>query len=124
MVIDINTTERVYFRQALEVIRKIPPLDILRSGELDVLGEFMYFNYKFSHIEEDLRGRLLFDYDTKQNIADNLKIKSSNLDNVITSLRKKGIITRRASINTYGIKISNPDILFKFTINKEDEKNS
>jgi DNA-binding MarR family transcriptional regulator len=120
MVININTDRRLFFRQALEVIRGLPPLDALRTGELDVLGEFMYFNHKFSHIEENLRGRLLFDYDTKQNIADNLGIKSSNLDNIITSLRKKNIITRRAAINTYGIKLDSPDILFKFNI-KEDE---
>lgn len=118
MIININTNERVFFRQALEIIRHLPPLDSLRTGELDVLGEFMYFNHKFSHIEESLRGRLLFDYDTKQSIADNLNIKSSNLDNIITALRKKNIITRRAAINTYGIKITSPDILFKFNIEK------
>ena len=119
MNININTTNRVFFRQALEVIKILPPLDKLRGKELDLLAELLYYNHLYSNIDIKLRGKLIFDYDTKILIRDYLEISEAGLNNLLTSLRKKNIITKRDIVNTYGISIDNPKITFNFSITDE-----
>ena len=51
MRLDINTTQKKVYRQIVEIIRSIPPLDTLRNRELDVLAILMYYNYKYKEIK-------------------------------------------------------------------------
>lgn len=120
MVIKIDTIPRKFFRQALEVLRNIPPLSSLRNKELDVLAELLYFNDRYSNIPQDLRWKLVFDYDTKMDIITYLDMKDVDLYNILTSLRKKGIIKGRQIDNTFGIRLSDPTITFNFVVNGED----
>jgi hypothetical protein len=116
MVIKINTDNRKYFRQALEIIKTIPPLNTLRNKELDILAELLYFNDKYSNIPEELRWKIVFDYDTKMEIIKYLSINEVDINNILTSLRKKGIIKGRTVVNTYGLTANSPNIEFKFVI--------
>jgi len=125
MVINIPTDKRKFFRQSLEVIKALPPLNTLRDRELDVLAEFLYFNDKYSAIEEDLRGRLIFDYETKIAMREYLDdMSEAGFNNYLTMLRKKGILGKRGIVNTYGISTKTPSITFKFIIEGENEESN
>lgn len=120
MVINIPTTKRKFFRQALEIMRAIPPINQLRPKELDVLAELLYYNYLYRHIEENLRGKVVFDYDTKIAMREYLDINETNFNNILTILRKKGILVKRSITNDYGISPDKASITFKFNMNEED----
>jgi hypothetical protein len=118
MIIKIPTTKRLFFRQSLEIMKILPPLDKLRGKELDLLAELLYYNNLYKDVDEKLRGKLIFDYDTKIAIREYLGLSEYGINNLFTSLRKKNIITKRSIGNTYGITDVSPDIVFKFTINE------
>ena len=119
MNIPIKTTMLKYFRQSLEVLKILPPLNTLRARELDVLAGFLYFDYKYRDIEIGARSKVLFDYDTKLQIRENIHIDEQSFNNCMTSLRKKGIIKKRGIETNYGL-TPNDDgtasIVFNFKI--------
>jgi hypothetical protein len=116
MTIPIPTDKRKYFRQALELIKPIPPINTLTNRELDVLAEFLYYNYKYRDIKEDLRAKIIFDYETKLAMREYLKMEEASFNNILTSARKKNILTKRGIVKDYGLNPDTPDILFKFSI--------
>lgn len=121
MIITINTTTNKYFREALEILKALPPLNTLSKRELDVFGWLLYYNYEYRELKDDkLRNKLIFDYDTKLAIQEALGISGAVMDNLITALRKKDVIKGRLIINTYGLNPEKPDIIFKFKINEGD----
>jgi len=103
MNIPIKTTMLKYFRQSLEVLKILPPLNTLRARELDVLAGFLYFDYKYKDIEIGARSKILFDYDTKLQIRENIHIDEQSFNNCMTSLRKKGILKKRGIETNYGL---------------------
>lgn len=120
MIIPIPTTQRKFFRQVLEILKPIPPLNLLRNKELDVLAEFLYYNDKYSHLEKDIRSKIVFDYDTKLDMREYLNMDEQSFNNHMTSLRKKGILTKRSVENTFGIDIKSPIITFQFLWEKKE----
>jgi hypothetical protein len=117
MTIEIPTSKRIFFRQSLEIIKILPPLNKLGNRELDLLAELLYYNNLYKNVDEKIRGKLIFDYDTRLSIREYLNINELNLNNLFTSLRKKNIITKRSIGNTYGITEELPNITFKFKFN-------
>lgn len=121
MTINIPTDNKKYFRQCLEILKVMPPLDDLSNRELDVLGGFLYYNYKYRDIKEDeVRYKIVFDYDIKIAICDEVGISEATMNNLLTSLRRKNILKGTALTSTYGINPETPQILFKFDIEKDN----
>jgi len=121
MNIPIKTTMFRYFRQSLEILKVLPPLNTLRARELDVLAGFLYFDYKYRTVDIEARSKILFDYDTKLNIRELAIIDEQSFNNCLTSLRKKGIIKKRGIETNYGLTISpegTASITFNFKINE------
>jgi len=121
MNIPVNTTTKKYFRQSLEVLKILPPLNTLRPRELDVLAGFLYFDYKYKDVEIGARSKILFDYDTKLQIRETINIDEQSFNNCMTSLRKKGILKKRGIETNYGLTISpegTASITFNFKINE------
>lgn len=118
MIIPIQTNKRIYFRQALELLKPIPPINTLANKELDVLAEFVYYNDKYKDIKEDLRAKIIFDYDTKLAMREYLNMGEAPFNNILTSLRKKNILTKRGIVSNYGLNLNTPDITFKFNIDE------
>ena len=118
MIVPIPTDKRKYFRQALELLRPIPPINSLTNRELDVLSEFLYYNYIYKDIPEELRAKIIFDYDTKLAMREYLTMGEAIFNNILTLLRKKNVLTKRGIVNSYGLNPDNPDIVFKFKINE------
>ena len=92
-----------YFRQSLEVLKILPPLNTLRHRELDVLSGFLYFDYVYRDVEIGARSKILFDYDTKLSIRELVSIDEQSFNNCLTSLRKKGILKKRGIETNYGL---------------------
>ena len=122
MEINVETTKKKYFRQVLELLKPVPPFNILRAQQLDILAQFLYYNHKYRHIEKVIRFKILFDYETKVKIREEVGISESVFNNILTSLRKANVLTSRGLVTDFGI---NPDkeengIHFKFIIKDEE----
>jgi len=115
MRININTSRRKYFRQALELIKAFPPLNTLRNKELDVLSELLYYNYKYREVEASARGKIIFDYGTKIEMREYLSdMDEQNFNNHLTSLRKKGVLSKREITTDFGLNPDSNEIVFMF----------
>lgn len=123
-MITIKTNKRKYFKQYLNILK---PLLVpkLSNGELNILAELMYLNYKYKNIDVKSRGKLIFDYDSKISIINNLNTSLATLNNVITILRKKNYI--KANIINPNLVID-PDINtklgFHFIIEEDKVENT
>lgn len=114
-VITIKTDKSKFFRQYLEILNNIINI---RPKELDVLAQFLLKNDELKSIPEEHRGKVLFDYDTKLQISETLKISSAYLDNCICTLRKKGIIVNNKIVKNFLI-YPEKVVSIKFTFNIE-----
>lgn len=103
MNIPIKTTMFRYFRQSLEILKVLPPLNTLRARELDVLAGFLYFDYKYKAVDVEARSKILFDYDTKMELKELISIDEQSFNNCLTSLRKKGVLKKRSIETNYGL---------------------
>jgi len=115
-VIPINTEIRTFFRQYVHVLK---PVLRLNDRESDILGELMYANYKHRDLKEDIRYKIIFDYDTRVDMRNALGISEASFNNGLTTLRRSGIIVNnRLSKNLLVIPESNRFCLsFLFSIN-------
>ncbi len=117
MVFNINTTPEKYFHQLIEILRVFAPFNTLRKRQREVFAEILYYNHKFSGKDDEVTSRLVFDFKTREEIADNLKISKANLYNIYKELRQAGLLLKdKDEINpkfkyTY---LQYPGIEFKF----------
>lgn len=75
----------------------------LTKQETNVLGLLLYYQYKYRHDITNLSivWKMVFDYETKKLIKEELDIKDSVLQNVLTKLRKQKIIVGNKIVNTF-----------------------
>jgi len=88
----IETTKRRFFRQYLELLRGFPPLNILRSKELDLLGELLYYNDRYKTLEIEDRNKIIYDTATRNEMRDILDMTEASFNNNLSILRKRGVI--------------------------------
>lgn len=90
-VANLTTNTKGFFTQWLKLTS---PFHNLAQKEQDVLSLLLYYHYdvKKEVKSNKLVWKLVFDYDTKLKIREELGIKDSALQNVLTSLRKKKAI--------------------------------
>lgn len=119
MKINIKTNNKLFFRQALEVVKHIPPYNKLRPRELDVLAQLIYYENQFKDLSEDVRGKIIFDYDTKQNMRDFIGINEAVFNTTISTLRSKGFISGKTLKAPIKFDPTKPEITFKFNIEEE-----
>lgn len=70
------------------------PFHKLSNQEQQVLALLLYYHYKLSReiTNNKILWKEVFDYDTKLLITEELSIKDSALQNILTKLRKKKVI--------------------------------
>lgn len=106
-------------------LRLTYPMHKLSSKEQSVLSLLLYHNYDIGREikKKNLVWKLVFDYDTKLKIKEELGIKDYALQNVLTSLRKKGAIQKNQVNPTYIPMITDDVKNFKiiFNINVNDK---
>lgn len=90
-VANINTTIKKLFKDWLYLTKIFHKLT---KQEINILALFLYEHYKLKKdiTNEKILNKVLFDYDIKMSIKEELDIKDPSLQNAMTSFRKKGII--------------------------------
>jgi hypothetical protein len=122
MRLDIDTTQKKVFRQIVEVIRSIPPLDKLRNRELDVLAVLMYYNFKYHKVAEDIRWRIINDTSTKKEMQDDINMSEDIFNNNMSLVRKAGLIDKEGKIPSF-LQIMVDDryeVKFNFKIHEDE----
>lgn len=118
-IANINITLKSLFFKWLDVTSSFHNL---RKQEKDILALFLYYHYIYSKdiTNNKILWKMVFDYDTKLKIKNELNIKDGSLQNSLTSLRKKNIIIDNEIIKTYIPnlihKSNNFKIIFNFNI--------
>jgi predicted transcriptional regulator len=120
-IINISTKDSKFYRQYLEVIKMISPINQLTNREIDVLSELLKMNNKLKGISDKNKTKIIFDYDSKMEMMSNLKDMSYySFNNALTKLRKLGIIDKDNNISKsamiYPDKVE--QITFKFKIDE------
>lgn len=121
-VISINTKDSKFYRQYLEVISSIRPISQLTNRERDVLSELLKMNNKLKGISEANKSKIIFDYDSKMEMINNLGDMSYySFNNALAKLKKVGLVSRdnklKESILLYPGK--EESVTFKFIIENE-----
>lgn len=88
----IQYTEEDYFLKLVYLLRAIPPFDSLTGRELQVYAYFLYYNDKYKTIPLKDRNKLIFNRSVRGDIAKKMHLKRSRIYNIVTLLKKKGII--------------------------------
>jgi len=120
MTTTIRTNTRDFFVQIMVVLGGIPPFEELSPREKELLGHLLYYNYKYRSIDEDLRCKLIFDYDTRLDIRSKMGISEFNFNNLKTSLTSKGLISGKKILlhkSIMNITPENPKIIYNFIVN-------
>jgi len=130
---NFKSTDKLYYQQAITVLREIPPYSKLRTQEILVLSRLMYFYNELVAKGVDVKTAniALFDSTYKNQIIEEMansddpeafKKAFATFSNILTSLRKKGFILREDGKNVLNpkrilnSKEMNP-IIFQFKIN-------
>lgn len=95
----IKAGKREIFRYWLEFLK---PYHKLRQKEIDAMASMLYYRYELSRDVSniDLVNKLLFATDTRNKIRDDLGGMSQKVfNNLLTSLRKKGVLMPGNIIN-------------------------
>lgn len=126
-IANINVSRKRLYYRWLEITK---PFHKLTSQQHNILSLLLYyfFEYRKDISNDKLCWKMVFDYDTKQLIKKELGIKDPNLQNVLTTLRKKGVVIDNEIVSTYIPNIEkdskNFKIIFNFNIVDEEEKKS
>lgn len=118
MQLTIPTTPRKYFHMAMELLRSVPPLNTLTPKAISILAEILYWDYYYRDLDKEIRWKMVFDYDTKLKIMDNVPCDRQSLYNNISLLKKAGIVDNNTIKTNFGLNPDNPSITFNFKINE------
>jgi hypothetical protein len=90
--ITLNLKSNEYFLKVLELLSPFFPFNGLSKREREVLSLLLLHNYEKIEIPYDDRMKIIFNYTTRQALAETLKISVFNLNNLMKGLRDKGFI--------------------------------
>jgi len=113
MNIKLKIDNRMKFHILTSIFSFSYPYNSLSKREREVLAELNYYYSKLSSIEERKRNKLIFDYDTRREISEHLGVKTEQIYNIVSLLKKKGIIEKNRLVPKYIIK-DMKDLTFTF----------
>lgn len=99
-LIPIKTNKTKFYRQVLEVLRSVPPINKLRPKELSVLSEIMRQNDLYSSLG-DKKNMIIFSTDNRKAMRDSLEIGEDSFNNNLSILRKYKIIDSDNKLNPF-----------------------
>jgi len=117
----IHTDKKSIFNYWLEFLK---PYHKLRQKEIEALALMLYYRYELSREVNsiDLVERLLFSTETRSKIREDLNNMSQKVfNNLLTSLRKKKVLTKTNKINPILIPNMTEDgfnLIFSFEVKK------
>jgi len=123
MRLNVNTTQKKVYRQIVEVIRSIPPLDMLRNRDLEVLAILMYYNFKYREVkDETIRWRIINSPSTKKEMEESISMSDDIFNNNMSHIRKAGLLDKDNKIPSFLQVIITDKYEVKFNFNiKENE---
>jgi hypothetical protein len=122
-VANINIKLKDLFIKWLEITK---PFHKLSTQHQQVLSLLLYHHYLLKHevTNEKILWKMVFDYDTKLKIKEELEMTDNTLQNVLTKLRRKNIIIDNKISPVYipnlALKSKNFKILYNFNIIKNE----
>lgn len=113
---NLNIKIKDLFNKWLDVTRSYHGLT---SQQQDVLALFLYHHYKLKQdiTNSKILWKMVFDYETKQLIKDELDMKDASLQNILTKLRNKNIIKDNQILGHYIPDIESNSKNFKVIFN-------
>ena len=112
----VETDPEKYFHQIIEILKIFPPFNQLRKRQREAFAEILYQFYVYREETEAVRERLIFDYKTKEEIANRLGISKGNLYNIYKELRQLNLLTKDGINEKFQIGyMQYPAITFKFS---------
>lgn len=124
MIINIHSSYDKVFKQYLTIVNGLLSSDKRwTNSEIDVLDKLLYISNLYKHLPKDKRDIILFHKTTRARIRVSLNNMSRySFNNILTSLRKKGVIVDNSlRIN---VPIDNNKIRLEFNIDINDSEES
>lgn len=118
----IHTDKKSIFRYWLEFLK---PYHKLRAKEIEALSLMLYYRYELSReiSNKEIVDMILFSTETRSKIRGDLNNMSQKVfNNLLTSLRKKGVVTKGNKINHVLIPNMSEDgfkLVFNFEVKNE-----
>ncbi len=115
-IVNMNIAPKSLFKMWLDITASFHKL---KQGEQNILALLLYHHYK---LKQDITNnkilyKVLFDYDTKHEIAEELGINTQVIRNALTVFRKKGIIVNNTLSNAIIPQFTKKDKEFKIIFN-------
>ena len=92
--ITIKTNQDKFFRQFLDLFRSIPPFNKLKSRELDILAQLLYYNNLNNDTDIKIRHIIVFSTELRKEMRENLDISVEVFNNNISGLKKHKLVTK------------------------------
>jgi len=98
LAIPVDSTNK--FQVMLQLLSHLKPFSSLRKRELQVFAELLKYNNRWKELPDRERNTLIFNYDTRLEIAEVLGISVDNVYTVIEGLKKKQFIVGEKNKNS------------------------
>ena len=118
-IVRIPCSKDNFYRYYVELLN---PIVKLRKRELDVWAQLLYYNNEYKGLDEEVKFKMVFDYGTKSKIAKDLKISMDVLNNNLSELRKKRIVTDNKIPKGYQVYLENNEYNLTFNFKAKNGK--
>jgi len=118
-IANINIKLKDMFFKWMEITK---PFHKLTGQQQQVLALFLFYHYKYKQeiTNQKILWKVVFDYDTKMLIKEELELKDAGFQNIMHKFRKKGIIDNKKITSAYIPNLeegtNNFKIVFNFNI--------
>lgn len=101
MEINIPTKQDDKYYMLLTFLSAIKPFSTLRKRELQVYAELLKHWHEYEQLTSKQKNKLIFDYDTRLQIAEKYDTSVDNIYNITSALKKKGLLDDSGMIEKY-----------------------
>ena len=118
-IANIRVTVKDFFKYWLLTTKRYNKLS---EREIDIVALLLYYRYSYSKeiLNEKMLWKLVFDYDTRLLIKEELNMTNSNFENNLTNIRVKGVIKdniiKSAYIPDIELEAKNFKVIFNYNI--------
>jgi hypothetical protein len=115
-IVNMNIVPKELFKKWLSITHQFHKL---KPKEEAILALFLYHHYKLKHeiTNSKVLWKILFDYDTKNEIKNELNIKDQTMQNALTVFRKKNIVIDNTISPVFIPEVTKKDNNFKIIFN-------
>lgn len=115
-IINLNISPKNLFNKWLEITHNYHKLT---NQQQDILALFLYHHFKLKQeiTNTKILWKVVFDYDTKREIKEELGITDQVLQNTLTQFRKKNIVVKNTITPAFIPELKKEDNNFKIIFN-------